>query len=96
MASEASREVGLARFGRRYFSYLTPLFAFFPHGGAWSQPGQNRASLGTQTYFPSSPLSLGGEKRQPEIRLRSLAKIEPKNRSTKDFTPSFTLPVFNF
>ena len=26
-----------ARFARRYFFYLTPFFAFFPHGGAWSQ-----------------------------------------------------------
>ena len=26
-----------ARFARRYFFYFTPFFAFFPHGGAWSQ-----------------------------------------------------------
>ena len=26
-----------ARLLRRYFSYLTPLFAFFPHCGAWSR-----------------------------------------------------------
>ena len=25
-----------ARFAHRYFSYLTPFFAFFPHCGAWS------------------------------------------------------------
>ena len=27
----------LARFAYQYFSYLTPLFAFFPHCGACSQ-----------------------------------------------------------
>ena len=26
-----------AGFFRRYFSYLTPFFAFFPHCGAWSR-----------------------------------------------------------
>ena len=26
-----------ARFARRYFSHLTPFFAFFHHCGAWSQ-----------------------------------------------------------
>ena len=31
----------LARFARRYFSYLTPFFAFFPHCGAWSQVTAN-------------------------------------------------------
>ena len=50
MAGEVSREVvwggeGAApfpgnrsvRFARRYFFYLTPFSAFFPHCGAWSQ-----------------------------------------------------------
>ena len=27
----------LARLARRYFSLLTPFFAFFPHCGAWPQ-----------------------------------------------------------
>ena len=31
----------LARFARRYFSYLTPFFAFFLHCGAWSQVTAN-------------------------------------------------------
>ena len=32
-----------ARFFRRYFSYLTPFFAFFPHCGAWSQVNDSYA-----------------------------------------------------
>ena len=32
-----------ARFFRRYFSYLTPFFAFFPHCGAWSRVNDSYA-----------------------------------------------------
>ena len=33
----------LARFFRRYFSYLTPFFAFFSHCGAWSRANDSYA-----------------------------------------------------
>ena len=32
-----------AHFLRRYFSFLTPFFAFFPHCGAWSQVNDSYA-----------------------------------------------------
>ena len=32
-----------ARFFRRYFSYLTPFYAFFPHCGAWSRANDSYA-----------------------------------------------------
>ena len=37
-----------ARFARRFISYLTPFFAFFPHCGAWSQATQMVSQLQTQ------------------------------------------------
>ena len=61
--SEASREVvrrgerisspryRSARFARRYFSYLTPFFAFFPHYGAWSQASWRAESLLSNITF---------------------------------------------
>ena len=35
-----------ARFFRRYFSYLTPFFAFFPYCGAWSRTKDRYAMIG--------------------------------------------------
>ena len=34
-----------ARFFRRYFSYLTPFYAFFPHCGAWSRANDSYAMI---------------------------------------------------
>ena len=34
-----------ARFFRRHFSYLTPIFAFFPHCGAWSRANDSYAMI---------------------------------------------------
>ena len=33
------------RFFRRYFSYLTPFLAFFPHCGAWSRANDSYAMI---------------------------------------------------
>ena len=33
-----------ARFARRYFSYLTAFFAFFPHCVAWSQARRDHSN----------------------------------------------------
>ena len=40
-----------ARLARRYFSYLTPFFAFFPYYGAWSQASWRADSLLSNITF---------------------------------------------
>ena len=44
-----------ARFARRFISYLTPFFAFFPYCGAWSKATQMVSQLQTQLTMSLVP-----------------------------------------